>query len=188
MRYNEIENATFKMWHGSRKWDGTPEIRMPRVGRYEGGPGIYFTNSYSTAYKYAKGGGSVMLAEINSELRLSDDVLIPMSAVIDFIKKTRMIHKREIIADVEANGNRMKSESITANVLVNLMVNYEAGAGNAGVALAHFLTEHGVDASTERKSNDEVWLIVINPRVIQSIKKIPAKDVPVDMYHLPPPP
>ena len=46
---------TFQMYHGGRKWSFVPsELIAPKQGRYEGGIGIYFTNYYETARKYAK--------------------------------------------------------------------------------------------------------------------------------------
>jgi hypothetical protein len=180
-------SGTFKMWHGSKRWDGRPEIRAPRAGRYEAGPGIYFTTNYETAAKYAKGGGSTMLAEIDSSLKLAQNVMIPIEEAVDFVKTCpRMKHKKQIIDDLRRNGARRDSTSIYAFILVNLVVNYEAGSGDAGVALARFLREKGVDASIEPQSGREQWLVVINPAVIKSITKIPAKDVSMDMYHLPP--
>lgn len=173
------------MWHGSRRWDGSPEIRAPRSGRYEAGPGIYFTTNYQTAHKYAKGGGSTMLAEIDDNLRLASDVIISLEAALDFVKSApRMSHKKEIMADLRNNAARKDNNGVYATVLINLTVNYEAGSGNAGLALARFLREQGVDASLERNGGED-WLVVIDPKIIRSIKPIRAKDVPLDMYHLP---
>ncbi len=179
------EGGTLQMWHGSRRWDGSPEIRTPRSGRYEGGPGIYFTNNYETAYKYAKGGGATMLAEIDRNLRLADDVIIPLDVALDFVKTTpRMRHKKEIVADLQNNVARRNSQGIIASVLINLTVNYESGSGEAGLALARFLRDQGVDASLDHRGGGEDWLVVINPKIIRSIKRIPAKDV-LNNRHLP---
>lgn len=182
--------ATFQMWHGSKRWDGNPEVQAPRKGHYEAGPGIYFTTHYSTASRYAKGGGSVMLAEIDRNLRLADTVLIPLETVICFVQDCpRMRHKREIIADLKGNAARHHAESIYAEILVNLVVNWEAGAGHVGLAVAKFLREQGVDALLDRsRSGGENWLVVINPSVIKSIKRVRPQDVPASEYNLPPVP
>lgn len=181
------EGHTFQMWHGSRRWDGQPEIRAPRSGRYEGGPGIYFTTNYETAYRYAKGGGSTMLAEIDRSLRLADDVIIPLGLALAFVKTApRMRHKQEIAADIQRNTARRNTQGVIASVLINLTVNYEAGSGDAGLALARFLRDQGVDGSLDHMGSGEDWLVVINPKMIHSMKRIAAKDVPLDMRHLPP--
>lgn len=185
---NLLENTAgvFLMWHGSRRWDGSSEIRPPRAGRYEAGPGIYLTNRYMTARKYAKGGGVTFLVEVDRSLRLADDALIPLDRALAFIKEApRMRHKAEIAADLKSNTARHNTDSVKATVLINLMVNYEAGAGTAGIALARFLREQGVDASLEPQSGKEDWLVVINPKIIRSMKRISASDVPLNMYDLP---
>jgi hypothetical protein len=181
-----VENtATFFMWHGSKKWDGSPEIRAPRAKRYEAGPGIYFTTNYHTAYRYAKGGGSTFLGTLDRSMRLAEDALIPLDAALQFVKEApRMRHKAEIAADLKANTERRKTDSIAAVVLINLVVNYEAGSGAAGLAVARFLREQGIDASLAPQSNED-WLVVINPKIILSMRRVTARDVTPDMYHLP---
>lgn len=181
----ESNAGTFQMWHGSKRWDGAPEIRPPRAGRYEAGPGIYFTTNYMTARKYAKGGGTTFLGTLDRSMRLAGEVLIPLDTALRFVKDApRMRHKAEIADDLRSNTARRQADSIMATILINLVVNYEAGSGASGVALARFLREQGVDASLEQQSNED-WLVVNNPQVILSMRRMPAQDVPVDMYHLP---
>jgi hypothetical protein len=178
------------MWHGSKRWDGNPEVQAPRKGHYEAGPGIYFTTHYMTARKYAKGGGAVMLAEIDRNVRLADTILIPLETVIRFVQGCpRMLHKREIIADLKNNAARHHADSVYAEILINLVVNWEAGAGSVGVAVAKFLREQGVDAVLDHsRSNGENWLVVINPNVVKAIQRVSPKDVSPEMYNLPPVP
>lgn len=180
----ESETGTFQMWHGSRRWDGSPEIRAPRAGRYEAGPGIYLTTHYATARKYAKGGGTTFLVTVDRSFRLAENVVIPLEVAIDFVKQ-RMRHKAKIIADLKMNAARQNTAGVIASVLINLTVNYEAGAGNAGLALAKFLREQGVDASLEAPTGQEQWLVVINPRIIRSMTAMPAAKVSTDLYQLP---
>ena len=182
----EPPQGTLWMWHGSRRWDGRPEIRPPRSGRYEAGPGIYLTNRYSTALKYAKGGGSTMLVAVDRQMQLASSVQIPLNDAVEFVKTApRMGHKADIISDLKSHAERMKRDTVAASVLINLTVNYEAGAGNAGLALARFLREQGVDASQEDQSGNEQWLVVINPSIIRSVKPVAARDVTLDMRDLP---
>jgi len=182
----EADDAgVFQMWHGSRRWDGSPEVRPPKAGRYEAGPGIYLTTNYMTASKYAKGGGSTFLVDVDRGVRLADQVQIPLTDALAFVKSApRMKQKAAIAADLQRNTARRNADSVMATVLINLTVNYEAGAGMTGIALAQFLRQHGVDASLEPQSNED-WLVVINPKVIRSMKRMPARDVSVEMYHLP---
>jgi len=62
------------MWHGSRNWDDSPEIRAAKQGRYESGIGINLTSNYKTARKYAKGGGSTMLVTLKPNLKYAKEV------------------------------------------------------------------------------------------------------------------
>ena len=75
----------FAMWHGGRKWQWGPEIMPNKKGQAERGPGIYCTNNYATAYKYAKGGGQVrkLLIEPKS---LLEDIAIPLADAVQFVK------------------------------------------------------------------------------------------------------
>lgn len=53
--YEEITGNTFQMYHGGSRWSTSPEVRPSKNNRYEGGVGLYFTNSYERARTYAKG-------------------------------------------------------------------------------------------------------------------------------------
>ena len=126
-----------------------------------------------------------MLVTLNPGFKLAQDVLIPMNDAIQFLKSTRMTQRDKIITDVKANAARRNADMIVSSVLINLFVNYEVGSGKAGLALAQFLVSHGVDAEIERKSNNENWLVVINPGIIKSVKPMAAKDVLPSMYSFP---
>ena len=186
----ELDKSAIYMWHGGKRLEGTPEIRPPKEGRYEAGPGFYTTNNYHTALKYSKGGGATFLLKINPHIRLADETYIPLDVTINFVKNvTGMKNKKSIIDDLIDHSERMKSDKILADVLINLVVNWRSGSGRVGVSVAAFLVSQGVDASLEThmsmQSNQENWLVIYNPRIIESVKKMPSKDVSPDMYYLP---
>jgi hypothetical protein len=178
------------MWHGGRI-DGSMAVQKPSKGRYEAGPGIYFTTKYATATKYAKGGGSTYLVEIAPNLRFADEVSLPLDDLIKFLKGLRMKKNKEVIADLEANSARMTARSpehegkVKASVLINLLVNWEAGSGDVGLEVAKYLADNGVDASVENQSGNEQWLVIFNPKVIKSSKKVSAAEVTDDLRELP---
>lgn len=172
-------------WHGGRLY-GPVEIQAPKKGRYEAGPGLYLTTSYSYASKYAKGGKSTYLVSVKDDLRLADKVDIPLADGLDFAKRFLGAKGKEIADDLKANCERMKRDTFTANILINLVVNYEAGAGKKGLALLKFLVEHGVDAAIENNSGSiGQWVVVFNPSVVTQVKKIPASEVTPEMRNLP---
>lgn len=175
-----------KMWHGSKRWDGNPEVRPPRKGRYEAGPGIYLTTSYFRAKSYAKGGGSTMLITLDPNLIFANQVPIPVDEAIKFIREVpRMKKKNQIVEDIKNNATRSNKDWISAEVIVNLFVNHEAGAGEPGVILANWLRSRGVDATLHHESTKEEWIVVIDPSVIRSVKRISANEIDPADYDLP---
>jgi hypothetical protein len=174
---------TKQFWHGGR-WDGSPEVQSPKKGRYEAGPGIYLTTRYSTARKYAKGGGSTILVDVDANLNFADKTDMPVEKAVAFVQNLpRMKAKKAIIDDLHYSLNR--KGSITAQVLVNLVVNHEAGSGEVGLEVAAFIRSLGVDASLEHKSGQEQWLVIYNPKVIRSYRKVASADVTDAMFDLP---
>jgi ribosomal protein S18 acetylase RimI-like enzyme len=171
------------LWHGGRIY-GPIQIQAPTKGRYEAGPGLYLTTSYSRASSYAKGGGSTFLVSLKDGLNFANKVEIPLNEGAEFA--TRYLGKGKLIAkDLKANCERMKKNTFTADILINLTVNYEAGSGKRGMYLLNFLVEHGVDAAIEEQGNGEQWVVVFNPKVVTKVRKIPAAEVTPEMWHLP---
>ena len=176
-----------KLWHGGRI-TGPIDIQAPTKGRYEAGPGLYLTTSYQRACKYAKGGGSTFLVTVKDNLNFADDVLIPLAEGIQFAMKRLGGKGKDIAADLRANCTRMNKDMFTASTLINLVVNYEAGAGAKGKALLQFLQDHNVDAASESPSmgfQNEQWVVVFNPKAVLKVEKVPASAVTSEMYNLP---
>jgi hypothetical protein len=182
----EAQPAGIRMWHGSKQWGGPPEVRGPRKGRYEVGPGIYLTTSYMRARGYSKGGGSTVLVTIRPNINFAHKVKIPLTEALEFLKSMPRLKKRkEIAQDVQMNAERSGRDWVSAEVIINLFVNYEAGAGDAGVILARWLVSKGVDATLHNETRNEDWVVVINPSIIMSHKKVDAKDVKQEDYDFP---
>ncbi len=177
---NELElTDTFQMYHGGKRWTRIPtEILGSAAGRYEAGAGIYFTNDYMTARKYAKGSRVVHLVEIDKNFKDLDDVYIPLSDVVNFIHTCNgMRHKSEIIESLKRNTERMQTDGIYANILNNLMVNYQAAGGNVGIQVANYFVSKGADAHYESQHGEEFWLVIFNPKIIKKVSVIDPKTV-----------
>ena len=175
--------GTFEMYHGGNKWYGDPEIR-PSKGRYEGGPGIYFTNNYETAKKYAKGSNVVQLVQIDSNFRDLKSVKVQINDIFSFLDQLQGLKKRkEIKQDIQKFSDRINKEEIPLTVLNNLIVNWEAGSGEVGKEIANFFVKSGADAIVDEQSGAEQWLIVFNPKIIKNYEVV--KNVSVDRYMLP---
>lgn len=181
----EIETQptdTFKMYHGGKRWTRIPSEFIGSVkGRYEAGPGIYFTNDYNTARKYAKGSRVVHVVEIDKNFKELKNINVPLSDVVNFVKNCGgMRRKNEIVESLNRNAERMKRESVSLDILNNLVVNYEAGAGNVGIQIANYFVSKGADAHLEPQSGQEFWLVVFNPRILKKVDVVDPKSVTSD--------
>ena len=163
------KNETFQMYHGGKRWSMLPDELIPASkNRYEGGVGIYLTNKYETARKYAKGSRVVHIVDIDKNYRDIKGKELQIEDVVEFVKSVSGLkHKKEIIQDLISNSKRLNRPYVHADVLNNLIVNYEAGAGNVGLEIPRYFISKGIDASLQNQSGDEQWLVVFNPKIIQ---------------------
>lgn len=166
------------MWHGSRAWTGTPEVRGHKAGRAERGAGIYATTHLETAQKYAKGGGAVrklvftpsLLLE-RAALSLNDTIsfvqeIVPRGMREDFIERLTDAASRHNLEGRKLVGS--DGPHFMADSLVALFVNSDISHGKKGVALTEFLVSQGIDGSFMRESGNEYWAVIFNPLCIES--------------------
>lgn len=178
---------TIKLWHGSRAWAGSPEIRAPKGGRAEVGAGIYCTTSYLRARSYAKGGGQVMLIEVDPDMRLLEHIKVKPEVLMAAARAIPRLKSRDqILADIERCAERGDGrDTISLNVLLNLAVNSDACVGQPAVAITEFMVNQGADATIHTAYGAEDWLVVYNPAVIKAYTPRPAAQVDVADYDLP---
>jgi hypothetical protein len=192
MRYREIINEAVGrevvLWHGGRDVEYSyDEVRSHKGGRWEHGPGLYLTTSYTTASKYAKGGGKLYKVTVNLTGNEMDDVVIPFDDMADFVKRFVVGSKRpDMITDLKNNMARTKTDGVRAAVLVNLCLNYGAIQNTKTSVLRQFLIDHGVDYSVVNNygGSHETVVVVINPKIIKKVEIIPASTVK-DNFNLP---
>jgi hypothetical protein len=176
-------------WHGGSRWMGKPEVRAPRKGRYECGPGIYLSTRYLTARKYAGGSNVTTLVTLAEGVRWLQQAKLPLRELVQFLDKTpRLKNRRSIKEDFlqRAVKRGLELDDLAAvETLVNVLINTESLSGNVGLYLAEWLVSKGVDASLYSAFGQDQWVIVFNPAIIVQHKVVSATNAPLDLYELP---
>jgi len=169
-------------WHGARRWEGSPELRTPKAGRAEWGPGIYGTTNYSTAHRY----GAVRLLEfrprlfleqVSLALQLADDFIrqtVPKSRQGALIERLEDCTKRHVMTQRQPIGT---GRQLHADVLRNMMVNENFCTGKKGLALAEFFTSLGIDAACAAAYGGEHWTVIFNPACIKRCEPVGLRQV-----------
>lgn len=175
---------TFSLWHGAHRWEGKPSIQAPRVGRAEHGAGIYCTTEYTTAQKYASGGGRTRLMQIDMSIRLLEDLRAPVQLMIAAVKDIpRLRGKQAILDDLLWSAEQRGSDILGLNTVLNLASHHNALSGNAAVGLTEFVASQGADASLYERGGED-WLVIFNPNVIQSSVAVAPNNVDLAMFSL----
>ncbi len=178
------------IWHGSRRWEGRPEIRPTKKGQYECGPGIYCTTNLNTAVKYSKGGGRIVRFGLDPDIAWLEDAKAPFDDVLSFVEGTKHLHKRRILADdirdvFDRREQVRTSGMMPLSYLVNLAISNECLSGHGGPELAEYLVDNGVQASLYRKSSVDDWVVIFDPRAIRSVELLTSKEIDWKQDQLP---
>lgn len=157
-------------YHGGRRWEGGgAEIRPCRPGRYECGPGIYLSTCYTTAQRYAKGGGVVQLVAIPADVCWLEDTRVSLADAEAFISsRARLRNRDRVLDDLRRVADRQPAADgmLPAEVLRNLSVNHDILGSDHGPALAAWFVGQGIQASLNRQSGREDWLVVFEPQIM----------------------
>lgn len=173
------------LWHGSRRWNGRPEVRGSTKGRAEHGPGLYLTTNLETAWKYAKGGGRLYLFELKDDTRFISGAKIPLHEMLAFVHDLGRVPKRtQVLSDLKRQENRFQRDLVPASILVNVLVNADALSGDNGPLLAKLLVGHGIDGDCVKQSGED-WVVLWNPEKVVRYEPRSRTEIPVDLYDLP---
>lgn len=161
-----------KLWHGSHRWSGRPEIRAPKKGKAEYGPGLYLTTNYRTAEKYAKGSGKVLMMELYSDITWLESEKRDLKVLIDFVKDCYGLRKKkQIVDELTQLSEKLKEGEVMMPVsyLVNTLVNNEVSHGQSGLLLNEWLVDQKIDASLANCRHSDDWVTVFNMKIIDNI-------------------
>lgn len=182
------------MWHGGRNLESSyKENLSSKAGRCEHGVGLYTTNHYLTAKKYAKGGGKTYQLQIDLNPEQSLEIVsIPIEEALDFISKH--IKKKsipQVSSLINENMKRLKNmEYIKAAHLQNIILNTDSIAFSKTNELCTFFVKHGVQYGLVKyySGHDENVLVIYDKTIIKKVQSINSHNVSLDSYILDIPP
>jgi hypothetical protein len=179
---------SIRAWHGSQRWSGQATLQVPRKGAYECGPGIYATTGLATAVRYAKGGGKVMLFEIDSKVGLAEDSRLPIGEMKACALRLR--NGRKVAADLDYSMRKQiagggEIDTLPVNYLINLAVNHDALGGKSGIYLASWLAQAGIGASVHARSGREDWVVIFDPSAIISATPVSPAEMDWSNAYMP---
>ena len=172
-----MDPKPLQFWHGAQRWTGQPELRPCRPKSYECGPGLYLTNRYATARKYAKGGGQTVLVTLEPDVTLLEDVRLPLATLLEGLAELpRVRGRQEIRRRLEEAAAYQKQPGLPASYLLNNCINTESLGGDTGPVLARWFVTQGIDVSRYDRPGDEDWLVVFNMDKIERARPMKADD------------
>lgn len=182
---SENQENLIKLYHGGSLWEsGGPTVFPSKKGKHEHGIGIYLTTKYETARKYAKGGKVVLAVYVDPNFVKIDQVKLPAADIISFVKSVPKMKNKNEIENYILNYESRTNGPVPLSVLNNLVVNFEAGSGYAGLLVNKFLVQNGVDVEITKFSGED-WLIVFDTSIIKKWEKVNPSTLNIKDYELP---
>ena len=186
---DEDESGTITLWHGGKGLEHShSEVASSKKGRWQHGPGLYLTNSYARAQEYARGGRKVYRVTINRGTDITK-VELPYKDVLAFANQYVSASKRkQFLMSIQENMERMGGDTVSANVFLNLIINWEAIQSSKTNILAQFLVQHGVDYAIDKfggYENEQV-VVLFNRNKIVSVVPVVPKTIGGDDFKINP--
>lgn len=165
---------TQTFWHGGNL-DEYDDIIAQKGGRYEYGPGLYITDHYGTAKKYAKGSRKLYMITVENGQDIND-AKISLDKLNEFVDSYVIGSKKKEIKKTLASY--AKNGEVRAYLFNNMMVNEKAVKSTNTKAWREFLVDNGIDY--EIVSNAFGWgermMVLYNMKKIKKVQQISPKD------------
>lgn len=162
--------STVTLFHGGRNLEHSFRDTISHSkGNWEYGPGLYLTDHYNVAARYAKGSSKLyrVTVEKGTDIR---DVSISMDKANEFVKSNVKGSKRKECID---SFNRFaKGDQVPASIFLNTMINHDAIVNTKSGALKDFLVSQGVDYAEEHSGSFGHMLIVMNNSKIKKVEVV----------------
>lgn len=172
MKLNEVISDTMQFWHGGN----LDEETSPKTGRWEYGPGLYLITHYSTAKKYAKGGRKLYKITVETG-RDSSEISIHIDNIKSFVNMYCIGSKKK---DILTNLTKyIQNDSVSADILINIVINYEGLKNSNARYFRDFLISSGVDYTIVKNPfgwNDEKMMVLYNMNKIVKTQVIKPTD------------
>lgn len=172
---NTINDDKFVFYHGGNLDSYSDFINMKK-DRYEYGPGLYLTNHYETAAKYAKGSRKLYKVTVNKGVDINDAYLSSddIKYVLNVFIPGSM--KKEISARL--NKYIKEDGSIKASIVNNNILNSGKLTPKKATELQKFLVKKGIDYEIIDNSFGwgETMMVLYNTRKIDTIERVNPKD------------
>lgn len=180
MKINDIltenNSDTLTLYHGGRGLEFNYMDIFPNAkGRWEHGPGLYLTTSYSRAYQYARGGRKIYKVVIKRGNNLRG-ATIPFDNVLNFVKSYIVTSKRRKFVDelTEIMLRYDLTDSVPADNFTNIIINDDLLPSSKTPALTQFLVDNGIDYSivSSYGGANETVVVLFNRNLILSAKPV----------------
>jgi len=163
---------TMNFFHGGNL-DEYNDVIAQKNGRYEYGPGLYLTNEYSVAKKYAKGNRKLYLITVEKGNDIND-VVLSYQKCFNFIKEFCISKKlKEIILTLKEYE---QNETILASIFNNIILNHKAIMSTKTKYLRQFLIDNDIDYELISSGYFGNLMVLYNMQKIKNIIRIKSTD------------
>lgn len=166
---------TRNFWHGGNL-DDMSDYSHHKKGRYEYGPGLYLTTSYTVASKYAKGNRKLYIVTVADGNDISD-VRIPENEAIEFTKKYVVKSERQFIISSLKSGIERRG-ALHGDAFMTMIINCDGIKGTNVERMKDFILSHGGDYHMVSSpfGYGENMMVLYNNDLIRNITRIKSGD------------
>ena len=174
----EIKN-TMNFYHGGNL-DIYDDSIAQKNGRYEWGAGLYLTNYYDTAKKYAKGSRKLYIVQVAAGNEIND-CFLNYNNVQVFIKNYVIGNRqKEVISYMQKH---IKDDKLDASIFNNIILNSKSIKATNTKNLRNFLVTNNIDYELVNNPfgfGKETMMVLYNMKKIINYKIVNPKEEIID--------
>ena len=178
------ENNLITMYHGGRDLEFSyDEMLGNKSNQSQNGPGLYLTNYYGSARKYAKGGGKVYKVTFKRGIEISE-VTLNIKETLHYLNNIRLQNRKYLLNFI----NNKYKETIPAANLLNLLVNFDCITSGNSASIRNFLAINNIDYQVSYNMagfSGQTWVVIFNPKIIVTVTIVKPTEISNENYILP---